>query len=61
MKEAISDAAEFTTTKLHEVRRNANVPVKMNENICGGIQKLHQNMGKDKSRNGYMHICNGIF
>ena len=54
MKETLSDAAKSTSTKLQEVWRKANIPVKTEENIRAGIQKLYkeyQNLGKEKSRN----------
>ena len=54
MKETLSDAANSTSTKLQEVWRKANIPVKTKENIHAGIQKLYkeyQNLGKEKSRN----------
>ncbi|CAH0561738.1 unnamed protein product [Brassicogethes aeneus] len=54
MKETLSGAAKSTSTKLQEVWRKANIPVKTEENIRAGIQKLYKeyrNMGKEKSRN----------
>ncbi|XP_053560768.1 uncharacterized protein LOC128651812 [Bombina bombina] len=54
MKETLSDAAKSIRTKLQEVWRKANIPVKTGENIRAGIQKLYkeyQNLGKEKSRN----------
>lgn len=54
MKEALSDAAKSTSTKLQEVWRKANIPVKTEKNIRAGIQKLYkeyQNLSKEKSRN----------
>ncbi|GBM66547.1 hypothetical protein AVEN_251968-1 [Araneus ventricosus] len=54
MKETLSDAAKSTSTKLREVWWKANIPVKTEENISAGIQKLYrefQNLGKKKSRN----------
>ena len=54
MKETLSDAAKSTSTKLQEVWSKANIPVKMEENIRAGIQKLYKeyrNLGKEKSRN----------
>ena len=51
MKETLSDAAKSTSTKLQAVWRTANIPVKMEENIHAGINKLYkefQNQGKEK-------------
>ena len=42
MKETLSDAAKSTSTKLQEVWRKANTPVKMEENIHAGIQNLYK-------------------
>lgn len=53
MKETLNVAAKSTSTKLQEVWRKVNIPVKTEENIRAGIQKLYkeyQNMCKDKSR-----------
>ncbi|CAH1104455.1 unnamed protein product [Psylliodes chrysocephalus] len=54
MKETLSEANKSTSTKLQEVWRKAGIPVKTEENIRAGIQKLYkefQNLGKANSRN----------
>lgn len=54
MKETLSDADKSTSTKLQEVWRKANIPVKTEKNVPVGIQKLYneyKNLVRDKSRN----------
>lgn len=54
IKETLSEAAKSTSTKLQVIWKRANIPVKTEENIRAGIQKLYkeyQSLGKDKSRN----------
>ena len=53
MKEILWDAANSTSIKLQEVWRTENIPVKTEDNIPAGIQKLYkvcQNQGEDKSK-----------